>query len=266
MTINLDISHRQYNKHGEELCGDTVLVRHTGERSIIVLSDGLGSGVKASILSTLTAQILLTMLSRDAALDDVLDTVIGTLPVCQVRHIAYATFTVVEVHRDSGQFRVVNFDNPPVLYFRGGRPAAVTRQTRQIRDKQIQMMEGQLRRGDFLGLLTDGTPHAGLGNTLNFGWGWDNIAQFVQQTLMTSARTAGEVTRRVMDKTWTLYDQKPGDDATFVAIWVRDRRRAMIFTGPPLSQADDPVVVQRLLGYEGRKIVCGGASGNLVAR
>lgn len=266
MSINLDIAHRTFNKHGEELCGDTVRVRQTEDRTVVVLSDGLGSGVKASILSTLTAQILVTMLSRDADLDAVIETVIGTLPICQVRELAYATFSVVEVQHSTGRYRMVNFDNPPPLTFRGSRPAPAATEQRQVLGRKIQMLTGQLQRGDFLAMLSDGTIHAGLGLTLNFGWGWDSVHQFVQNALMTNARSATDVVTQVMDKTWSLYGQKPGDDASFVGIWVRDQRRLMVFTGPPLTRAQDPGVVDRLMKFDGRKTVCGGTTSILVAR
>ena len=65
-----DIGYKSVNHFGEQLCGDHVDVVEQGEgSSVIVLADGLGSGVKASILSTLTSKIISTMMAEGLALE-----------------------------------------------------------------------------------------------------------------------------------------------------------------------------------------------------
>ncbi|MEB3229734.1 MAG: SpoIIE family protein phosphatase, partial [Leptolyngbyaceae bacterium] len=107
----LDIHEASLNKKGEELCGDKVKYLKTDKTTTIVLSDGLGSGVKANILATLTTEILITMLNADVPLEEVLKTVIATLPICQVRKIAYSTFTIIQIDSQTNRFKVINFDN-----------------------------------------------------------------------------------------------------------------------------------------------------------
>ena len=119
-------------RHGEELCGDQVKVLRTPDRTIVVLSDGLGSGVKANILSRLTTAIIVTMIREEAPLQEVIETVVGTLPMCKVRKIAYATFVVIEIQHATGQFKVVNFDSPAPIYLHDGHLTELTRQTQTI--------------------------------------------------------------------------------------------------------------------------------------
>ncbi|NEO52338.1 MAG: SpoIIE family protein phosphatase [Okeania sp. SIO3B5] len=150
----LDIYNFSLNKKGEELCGDQVKFRKAENKTIIVLSDGLGSGVKANILATLTTEILINMLNTDdVSLEDVIETVIGTLPICQVRKIAYATFTVIQINHKNNNFLVINFDNPPVLYFKKGKLVQLENKTEKILDKKIIFSEGKLEKGDFLGAI-----------------------------------------------------------------------------------------------------------------
>ena len=87
-------------KHDEKLCGDFLRIFENGSKKVFVLSDGLGSGVKANILSTLTATILGTMLSRGIPLDECISTVATTLPICRTRKMAYSTFTVLQLERN----------------------------------------------------------------------------------------------------------------------------------------------------------------------
>jgi serine phosphatase RsbU (regulator of sigma subunit) len=174
-----DIYTSSLNKQGEELCGDKVKFSKGDHAIAIVLSDGLGSGVKANILSSLTTEILIGMLNANVPLEEIIRTVIGTLPICQVRKIAYSTFTIIQINPETGQFKVINFDNPPVFYYQKGRLVKLETQTERVLGKKIQFSTGTLERGDFLGAVSDGVLYAGLGTTMNFGWGWDNVAQFL---------------------------------------------------------------------------------------
>lgn len=261
----LDIYDLSLNKKGEELCGDKVKFRKTEDKTTIVLSDGLGSGVKANILATLTTEILITMLNADVPLEEVIKTVIGTLPICQVRKIAYATFTIIQINHHSNQFKVINFDNPPIFYFKKGNLVQLETQTEKILERKITVTEGYLEKGDFLGAISDGVLYAGLGVALNFGWGWENIATYIQGLFIHQTHTARNIVQKVIAQTHTLYHDKIGDDATFVGVYVRKRNPLMIFTGPPLDEKKDIVYIERLLNFEGRKVVCGGTTGNIVA-
>ncbi|XWX60398.1 SpoIIE family protein phosphatase [Desulfitobacterium sp. AusDCA] len=94
----IDIGYHSLNKYGEELCGDHIeLVRQNDDSVVMVLADGLGSGVKASILSTLTSKIISTMMAQSMNLEECVLTVAETLPVCEVRKVAYSTFTLIRI-------------------------------------------------------------------------------------------------------------------------------------------------------------------------
>lgn len=261
----IDIHQSSLNKKGEELCGDQVKFLKTDRKTTIVLSDGLGSGVKANILATLTAEILITMLDADVPLEEVLKTVIATLPICKVRKIAYSTFTIIQVDNATNDFTVINFDNPLPLYFRAGQRIKLETRTEEILNRKISITSGTLDRGDFLGAISDGVLYAGMGVTLNFGWGWENIAEHIEGILIQKAHTARTIVREVIQKTHSLYQGEVGDDATFVGLYVRKRNPLIIFTGPPLDREKDDLYIERLLNFKGRKVVCGGTTGNIVA-
>ncbi len=260
-----DISYYSLNKHKEELCGDQVKFTKGDKKSTIVLSDGLGSGVKANILATLTTEMLITMLTADLPLKEVIETIAGTLPTCQVRKIAYATFTIITINHHNNKFKVINFDNPPILLFKKGMIVKLEQKTEVILSKKINYYEGFLERGDFLGAISDGILYAGLGHTMNFGWGWENIAKFMETIFLTKATNSRDIIEQVIKETKKLYCNHIGDDATFVGVYVRKPKPLMIFTGPPLDPSKDEDYAEQLLSFPGRKIICGGTTGNIVA-
>jgi hypothetical protein len=267
MTVDsfLDIYDRSLNKKGEELCGDRVKFIKNDKKVTIVLSDGLGSGVKANILATLTTEILITMLNADIALEEVLKTIVATLPICRVRNIAYSTFTIIQINSETKLFTVINFDNPAFFYFHKGKATKLPTRTKTILERKIIIAKGYLQRGDFLGAISDGVLYAGMGVELNFGWGWDNIAAHIESILKSPSHTARTIVGNVINKTHSLYHGEIGDDATFVGIYVRQRNSLMIFTGPPLEEEKDENYVEKFLNFEGKKVICGGTTGNIVA-
>jgi hypothetical protein len=266
MKAFLDIASDHLNKQGEELCGDKVKVLKTGDRAILVLSDGLGSGVKANILATLTSEILATMLAADVSLEDTIPTVIATLPICQVRGVAYATFTIAEINQQTHRYRIMNFDNPPYFHFRGGHLDVPAPRLIEIHGHKIRTAEGTLEQGDYLCFLSDGVIHAGMGEEHNLGWGWESVGKYMEDRLLIQARNARDLVRDVLGKTSALYRGNVRDDATALAVHVRDRQVLTVLTGPPLVDTDDEKITQRLFQAEGRKVVCGGTTAKIVAR
>ena len=125
MSVTLEYGYSSLNKKGEELCGDNVQTYTDGKHTTVVLADGMGSGVKANILSMLTSKILCTMVASEISIEDCVETILETLPVCKVRNVAYATFTVVHID-DEGKGVMFEFDNSPPPYTSATASAAIS--------------------------------------------------------------------------------------------------------------------------------------------
>lgn len=266
MELFYDVFEASLKKTGEELCGDKVKILKEAGRTMIVLSDGLGSGVKANILATLTTEILTTMLHNDIPLEEIIRTILGTLPTCQVRNLAYATFTVLAIDERSKTFEVMNVDNPPFFHIRAGKVLRHETQTTEILGKKVTAYRGPIEKGDFLGIMSDGVLYAGLGDTLNYGWGWENIAVFLEGVFQKEITCASQAVNLVMDQTSRLYGGKLGDDATFVGTLARESSTVNIFTGPPVQKNSQDFYIHQFLDAPGRKVICGGTTANLVAQ
>jgi len=258
----IDIATHSINKFGEELCGDKVEIIKSDKRTIVVLADGLGSGVKANILATLTTKIMITMLERGADLKETIDTITNTLPICNVRKIGYSTFTIIDID-ETLNARIIEYDNPPAFIVQKHKLIYPEKKMVVSSDKKIWVSEVQLELNDEIILCSDGVIHAGVGVMLNHGWEWPHVGAFIEEQDILSS---DKLNRRLIETCYKLYDGKPGDDATVVTLCVRKPEITQILTGPPDEKGKDAVTVQNFIAKSGKKIVCGGTAANIVSR
>ncbi|MBN2475049.1 MAG: serine/threonine-protein phosphatase [Pirellulales bacterium] len=264
MKVFYEFGIRQINKKAEELCGDSVAYSSRPDRTTLVFSDGLGSGVKASILSTLTTRIANRMLDEGLPMDEVVQTVSETLPICRVRKIAYSTFNMAQLF-PQGLAKMVVFDSPPPLLIHDNEIQHLVYEECEVGGKRICDYAFPLVPGDWLVLVSDGVINAGIGGAYPLGWGWDELAKYlanhVHETL--SANGLADKLARVVDE---LYEGSPGDDVSIVVVKARTKRTLVLFTGPPVDKSDDRRMVDALMAPLQKRVVCGGTTANIVAR
>lgn len=264
MNKSLDIAWKSLNKAKEELCGDTVEIIRTEDSDILVLSDGMGSGVKANILSTLTTKIMGTMLKNGSSIEECVTTVARTLPVCQIRQVAYSTFSVLQVNKN-GEALLLEYDNPGGILIRDGHQKNVPFMVREIEGKIIREYHFNVRYGDYYIMMSDGVIHAGVGTRSGFGWSRSEVVEYVEK-LCTADISSSRLMSMISNHCYELYDGKPGDDTTVIAVRVTEPKTVNLFTGPPVKKEDDMRAMQDFSSMPGLKIVCGGTSANIVAR
>ena len=259
-----DVGYVSLNKWGEQLCGDQVeMVEQEDGSLVVVLADGLGSGVKASILSTLTAKIICTMMANGITLADCVHTIAATLPVCSVRKVAYSTFSILRVGQNN-QAELIQYDNPHVILLRDGKhldyPAAVE----EIDGKKIYKSTVDLHEDDTFVAISDGAIHAGVGMNLNFGWQREDIIRFLE-TMYDPQNTAKTVSAMLTGECGKLYGGHPGDDTTACTVRIRRRRPLSLMIGPPQNPEDLPGMMGDFFALPGKHIVCGGTTSTLAA-
>ena len=255
---------KQLNKHNEELCGDSFAVSRLPESVTLALSDGLGSGVKANISATLTTRIAMHLLQNSLSLTEVVDTIGSTLPVCEVRKLAYATFAIAEFHRD-GRARVVEFDTPTVILLRQRKRQVVPFGERVIAGKTIREAVLELQLGDWVVFVSDGVLNAGIGGVYPLGWGLDKTARFLEKNAhpeLTAQDLAEKLGRTVAE----LYAGAPGDDVSIVVVKVRRKLAATVLTGPPADRHADERVLRDFTQRRGLHAVCGGTTAKITSR
>lgn len=216
MKYYLGISVESLNKYGEELCGDTVEIIKKEDSTIFVVADGLGSGVKANILSTLTAKIAGTMIKAGESIYETVDTIAETLPQCSVRKLAYSTFTIVEVKND-GNVYIFEYDNPPFFLIKEDKVIYVDKKKILIKEKIIYESKFIMNEGDVLIIVSDGVIHSGIGKTLPFGWNWEKMCRYIENSSIRE-KDAKEISHSIIDVCNKLYMSEPGDDTTVLTI------------------------------------------------
>ncbi len=260
-----DIGYRSINHAGEQLCGDHVDVVEQGENStVIVLADGLGSGVKASILSTLTAKIISTMMAAQLSLEDCVETIAKTLPICSVRGVAYSTFTIMHLV-DNREMELIQYDNPQVIVLRDGKNYEYPRTEMNIDGKKIFKSQIKLYEDDIFIAMSDGCPHAGIGTAYNFGWKREDIIAYME-AVSAAGYTAKTLSTILIDEVDKLYGKKPGDDATACVVKIRRRVPMNILFGPPANRDDANRMMSLFFSKEGKHIICGGTTSSIAAK
>ena len=260
-----DIGYKSINHYGEQLCGDHVDIVEPDESStVIVLSDGLGSGVKASILSTLTSKIISTMMAEGLPLEECVSTIAATLPVCSVRGVAYSTFTII--HLKNNQIaEIIQYDNPQVILIRDGVNYDYRSTEMNIGGKKILKSVIKLQENDIFVAMSDGCPHAGIGIAYNFGWKREDIIGFIE-SVAPLGYTAKTLSTVLVDECDRLYGGKPGDDATACIVKIRRREPMNMLFGPPSNRDDANRMMALFFSKEGKHIICGGTTSSIAAK
>lgn len=260
-----DIGYKSINHDGEQLCGDHVeIIEQNDNSSVIVLADGLGSGVKASILSTLTSKIISTMMAEGLPLEECVSTIAATLPICSVRGVAYSTFTIIHIiNNDTAE--LIQYDNPLVILLRDCVNYDYPKSELNIDGKKIYKSVIKLQENDIFIAMSDGCPHAGIGLAYNFGWKREDIIDFME-TFAPVGYTAKTLSTLLVDECDKQYGFKPGDDATACVVRIRKREPMNILFGPPRHPDDCDRMMSLFFSKEGKHIVCGGTTSSIAAK
>jgi hypothetical protein len=251
------------NKHSEVLCGDYYGAFRERDKTVFVLSDGLGSGVKANILATLTATILGTMISKNLPLDECVNAVASTLPMCKERNLAYATFTVLGL--DNNHAYLVQYDNPKAIVLRKGKNLNYHTSVRFIGEKEIHESCIDLQEDDVIFLMTDGVTHSGIGKLAQDGWEREDIISFLER-IYTPEISAPRFAVSIGDACMTLNMNSADDDITAFVVKMKPRQSVNIMIGPPKKRDEDKQILKLFFTKDGKRVVCGGTTASTVSK
>ncbi len=269
----LDIDYNQVFKHGEDIGGDSFMFKKimTKNRVIAVLSDGLGSGVKANILASMTATMALKFTEEKKDIVHFAEIIMDALPVCQVRNISYATFTIVDIHLD-GYTKIIEMENPSFAFIRDKKVLDIpfsTTQSVKWSERTLKIYEFYMHSDDYLAIYSDGVTQAGIGSkNYRQGFGDKACKNFISESVQNNPNISAN------DLSWKIVSEaikkepsyKAGDDITAAVFRLRKSHDLILYTGPAYHEENDKVISDELAQFAGTKIVCGGTSAEIISR
>lgn len=271
MAIIGEVGIAQLRHVGEELCGDNVEIIRNPDETVIVLSDGLGSGVKANILSSMTTRMAMKFMEDNTDLLRSSEIMMDALPICQIRKISYATFSIVDSELE-GKTRIFEMDNPRYIFIRGNKQLAIKGRefsSPKWKERTIGVSQITTQPEDRIILMSDGVTQAGLGNKkYPLGWGRQGCIDFVLKEIekdpyMSSQTLAQKIVEEALTKE---IDRKAGDDISCVCIYFRTPRKLLVLTGPPFDEDKDREFAELVSTYDGKIAICGGTTANIIER
>jgi len=268
----IEVDSCQRAKHGQFISGDVFLSRKVEPegRIISVLSDGLGSGVKASVLATMTATMALKFTASAMDIHSSAEIIMDTLPICSVRKISYSTFTVVDL-AGTGETRIIEHGNPPFLLIRPNAELHIEKtevRPKRWEDRVISFSSFDVQREDRIVFFSDGISQAGMGEYRTpLGWGLENVDRFVREEIDRHPYiSARELSRLLVAKAEEVDGLSAKDDITCGVVYFRSPRKLLVMTGAPFSRAHDIDLAKMAERTCGRKVICGGTTANIVSR
>lgn len=268
----IEIDSCQRAKHGQLISGDVFLTEKVKEegRIVSVLSDGLGSGVKASVLATMTATMALKFASSEMDIRRSAEIIMDTLPICSVRKISYSTFTVVDM-ADTGQTRIIEHGNPPFLLIRPAGTVELEKtevRPERWRDRVIGYTSFEVQREDRIVFFSDGISQAGMGEYHTpFGWGLAAVKAYIREQIVRHPHiSARELSRALVARAEEVDGLTAKDDITCGVVYIRSPRQLLVMTGAPFNRTHDQDLARMAERTPGRKVICGGTTANIVSR
>lgn len=269
----IDISHRQAMFHGERICGDTYVSRRFPEnrRILVVLSDGMGHGLKANVMSTITASMAINYIQDKVPADIIALRIMNALPVDSVRKISYATFTILDIEED-GKVEILEYENPSCTIMRESEVfnpgwSCVLLTDERFKGREIKKCSFYPQKEDRIIFYSDGVMLSGLGTSqYPLGWGSDNLHRYLQEVVdqnfsISSHKLAGKILNRSIKN--DQYAAK--DDISCGVVYFREPRRLLICTGPPYDRKQDQRLADVFRQFDGRKIISGATTADIIS-
>lgn len=274
MTNNfyIEVYCHQHSYEGERISGDVFLSRRIPEenRVIAILSDGVGHGVMANVLATLTSTLALNFTKEHKQANIIAETVMKALPVCSNRHMSYATFTIVDIEFD-GTTQIIEYGNPPCIIFRDNKIYQPEWQCIILSGanagKEITTCSFKSTKEDRIMFFSDGITQSGTGTVkLPSGWGRDRAIDYTQKLIINnSSISAKNISTKLVNIALQNDQFSARDDISFATVYLRSPRRLILCSGPPVESANDNEMAAIIDDFKGRKIICGATTSDIIS-
>ncbi len=269
----IEIDYKQKNHHNERICGDVVLIKKVIDenRIIIILSDGMGHGVKANVLATLTSSMALNFTKEHKDNNKIAEIITKTLPVCSQRKISYSTFTIIDIEKN-GKTHILEYDNPETIIIRNNKLFAPEWKSIILKKEncsiELRSCSFYSEKEDRIIFGSDGITQSGLGSDkYPFGWGIDNFRNYIFDLLKNKPNiSANNLASKIINISYKNDNYEAKDDISCVSLYFRKPRKLLICTGPPYLKEKDIELAENVRNFDGKKIISGATTSDIIAR
>lgn len=271
---HVEIDVQQKKPKDQVACGDVFhsrIIKEEG-RTVLAMSDGIGHGIKANVLATLTASMAINYSTFHTKPEIAARIIMRALPRSSDGLENYATFTLIELDTD-GKVRIINYDNPKTIILRGKQVFEPAEYHVEIKGSEnvgkiLRIREFIARKEDRIVFLSDGVPQSGLGSArYPMGWGRDKVEEFaLNQVTRMPDISATKLARKIINQANMNDGFELKDDATCGVIYFRQPRKFLLITGPPFYKIKDYDVGEQIRNFTGKKAICGGTTAEIIAR
>lgn len=271
--IFIEVDCFQKNKTGNVVCGDSFMSQKLKDegRIISVLSDGLGSGIKASVLSTMTVTMAMNYTAMNETILQTAMSIINTLPQDMLRKISYSTFCIFDIDR-FGNTKVIEYESPAVCLFRNGQLTEIQKKKIPVERHDLEntflwVSEFKLEKEDRLICFSDGVSQSGMGSPeMPFGWDKGVITYLRDILFQSPGISAKELARKIVLRAERNDNYALLDDTSCCVVYRRTPRNLLICTGPPYDEKKDPYLAGKVKEFKGKRVLCGGTTATIISR
>ena len=269
----IDVACSQKKKYNQNAYGDYFSSNRfpNMNRVVAVLSDGLGSGIKANILACMTSTMLLKFMENNSDIEQSCEIIMNSLPVCKVRGISYSTFSAIDCY-ENGKAKIVEEGNPDFIWIRNGevlKPEYQTIQSKDFKNRKMKVYNIRLEKYDRIIFCSDGATQVAMG-TKQYPLGLERnglikiiLNKLDQEPEISSQKLSSYLVRQIQ---LIAPNKELKDDTSIVSLYCRDPRESLIFTGPPYHQEKDSYFAKFFMDFKGKKAISGGTTANIISR
>lgn len=269
----IDIACSQKKKYNQNAYGDFFASNRfpSMNRVVAVLSDGLGSGIKANILACMTSTMLLKFMENNSDIEKSCEVIMNSLPVCKIRGISYSTFSAIDCY-DDGNAKIIEEGNPDFIWIRDGKvlkPPFQIIQSKSFKNRKMKVYNITLIKGDRIVFCSDGATQAAMGSMQHpLGLCRSGLIKIILNKLNDEPDISSKDLSDYLVSSiqYIEPDHKLKDDTSILSIYCRDPREALIFTGPPFHNEKDNYWARTFINFKGKKAISGGTTANIVSR
>ena len=269
----IDMACSQKKKYNQNAYGDFFASNRfpNMNRGVAVLSDGLGSGIKANILACMTSTMLLKFMENHFDIEKSCEIIMNSLPVCKVRGISYSTFSAIDCF-ENGKAKIVEEGNPDFIWIRNGevlKPQYQTIQSKDFKNRMMKVYNINFEKYDRVIFCSDGATQVAMGSKqYPLGLGRDGLIKIILNKLEQDPEISSQKLSDYLVKQIELIapDRELKDDTSICSIYCRDPRESLIFTGPPYHQEKDGYYAKTFIEFKGKKAISGGTTANIISR